>query len=182
LFGETFFNELFTPFVNTSIQRAVIGAFWCLMKKLAYCLVLSMLGLLLASGCGGPRGGTSGLGMEVAKTAHQYIGTPYKFGGRSPKGFDCSGLVWYIYQQYGVDLPDSSSKQSGVGQKIAKNELVPGDLVFFQTKGRIHHVGVYVGGGKMIHAPGRGKKVVKVNFRDKYYQQHFALARRVASR
>jgi cell wall-associated NlpC family hydrolase len=119
--------------------------------------------------------------MEVSRQAHKYIGTPYKFGGRSPKGFDCSGLVWYLYKQHGVNLPDASHKQAGAGVKVKKDDMVPGDLIFFQTNGKIHHVGLYVGGGKMIHAPGKGKKVVKTSLKDKYYRTHYATSRRVAT-
>jgi cell wall-associated NlpC family hydrolase len=133
---------------------------------------------LLFVGCGSKKP-TSGLGMEVARTAHKYIGTPYKYGGRSPAGFDCSGLVWYIYKQYGINLPNASYKQAFAGVKVNRNEMVPGDLVFFQTKGQVHHVGLYVGGNKMIHAPGAGKKVVKTSLKDKYYRSHYATARRV---
>ncbi|MDR1657876.1 MAG: C40 family peptidase [Deltaproteobacteria bacterium] len=150
------------------------------MKKRLLFLVLSIsaLGLLL-TGCGAKKGSSSGLGMELAKSAHQYIGVPYVYGGRSPKGFDCSGLVWYVYRQHGVELPVSSAKQARVGKKVDKDELVPGDLIFFQNKGRISHVGLYIGGNQMIHAPGRGKKVVKVNIKEKYYRQNYAGARRM---
>lgn len=134
---------------------------------------------LLCSGCGLFRG-RSDIGMDVAKTAHKYLGTPYKSGGRSPKGFDCSGLVWFVYKQYGVKLPVSSSDQSEAGFKVSKKKMQPGDLIFFKTKGRIHHVGIYVGGGKMIHAPGLGKKVVKVSLDNNYYVKHFAMARRIS--
>jgi cell wall-associated NlpC family hydrolase len=148
-------------------------------SKYIFVLTLSAAVLLLISGCA--KKGTSGLGMEVARTAHKYIGTPYKYGGRSPKGFDCSGLVWYVYNQYGVKLPTSSDKQASAGSKVKRDDLVPGDLIFFQTKGRIHHVGLYVGSNKMIHAPGTGKKVVKTSLKDKYYRVHYATARRVAN-
>jgi cell wall-associated NlpC family hydrolase len=148
-------------------------------KYLTIVLLVISIGLFF-SGCAGKKA-RSGLGMEVAKTAHKYIGTPYKYGGRSPKGFDCSGLVWYIYKQYGVNLPDASYKQAGAGVKIKREDLVPGDLIFFQTNGQIHHVGLYVGGNKMIHAPGKGKKVVKTSLKEKYYQTHYATSRRVAN-
>jgi cell wall-associated NlpC family hydrolase len=141
-------------------------------------LLIASISLVL-SGCASKKS-SSGLGMEVARTAHKYIGTPYKYGGRSPKGFDCSGLVWYVYKQYGVSLPDASHKQASAGVKVKRDELVPGDLIFFQTNGRIHHVGLYVGGNKMIHAPGQGKKVIKTSLKDKYYRSHYATSRRVA--
>jgi cell wall-associated NlpC family hydrolase len=119
--------------------------------------------------------------MDVAKSAHKYIGVPYVYGGRSPKGFDCSGLVWFVYQQHGIELPVSSAKQARVGKKVDRDELIPGDLIFFQNRGRIDHVGLYVGGNKMIHAPGRGRKVIKVNIKEKYYVQHYAGARRLVN-
>ena len=148
------------------------------MRKRAAIFAIIPLALLLILPACAPKRPASGLGMDVSKTAHKFIGTPYVYGGRSPKGFDCSGLVWYVYRQHGVELPPSSARQAGFGQKVSRDELLPGDLVFFQSKGRIDHVGLYVGGNKMIHAPGRGRKVVKVNIKDKYYRQHFAGARR----
>jgi cell wall-associated NlpC family hydrolase len=147
-------------------------------RYLLFLVLIVSVGLFF-SGCARKKG-PSGLGMEVARMAHKYIGTPYEFGGRSPKGFDCSGLVWYIYKQHGVVLPDASYKQAKVGIKVKRDELVPGDLVFFQTNGQIHHVGFYVGGNKMIHAPGKGKKVVKISLKDKYYRKHYAISRRIA--
>ena len=148
------------------------------MKRLSAVLAVLALGLLL-SACGPARIPRSGLGMDVAKTAHRYIGVPYVYGGRSPKGFDCSGLVWYVYRQHGIELPASSAKQFRVGAKVDFDDLVPGDLVFFKSRSRVDHVGLYVGGGKMIHATGRGRKVVRVSLRDKYYRQHYAGARRL---
>jgi cell wall-associated NlpC family hydrolase len=148
------------------------------MKKIvaALCLVSA---LWIFSGCAARQTGSS-LGLAAAKSAHDQLGVPYVLGGRSPKGFDCSGLVWFVYRQHGVDLPDASWKQVKAGRPVDRDELAPGDLVFFQTKGRISHVGLYVGAGKMIHAPGRGKTVVKVSMKEKYFLQHFAAARRVA--
>ena len=148
------------------------------MRDRALLLLLPMLALgLCLQGCGVSKA-RRGLGMDVAKTAHKYLGSPYAYGGRSPKGFDCSGLVWYVYRQHGVALPVSSAKQAGVGEKVDQDDLIPGDLVFFRSGSRIDHVGLYVGGNKMIHAPGKGRNVVKVNIKDKYYRKHYAGARR----
>jgi cell wall-associated NlpC family hydrolase len=113
-------------------------------------------------------------------TAKKFIGAPYVYGGRSPKGFDCSGLVWYVYRQYGLKLPNSSKKQAAVGRKVARSELIPGDLVFFKSKAQVDHVGIYIGQGQMIHAPGRGRRVTTVSLAEKYYQTHFVTARRVS--
>ena len=101
----------------------------------------------------------------VVGVALRYIGVPYVWGGTTPSGFDCSGFVQYCYQQVGVNLPRTSREQFKVGTFIAAENLgglKPGDLVFFgygADPGRIHHVGMYVGDGNFIHAPGTGDHV-----------------------
>jgi cell wall-associated NlpC family hydrolase len=134
---------------------------------------------LTLSGCGGKRSGVKPLAKAVAGTAEKFLGTPYVSGGRSPKGFDCSGLVWYVYRKNGVELPDTSYKQARAGKHVDRDDMVPGDLVFFRSGRKIDHVGLYVGDGYMIHAPGRGKKVRKANLDDKYYRQHYVTSRRI---
>lgn len=105
---------------------------------------------------------------EVVSIALRYLGVPYKWGGTSPSGFDCSGLCQYTYAQIGVTLPRTSRSQYASGAHIAPDRLDllrPGDLVFFGTGGdpsKVHHVGIYVGDGNFIHAPSRGD-VVKVS-------------------
>ncbi|MDZ4178432.1 MAG: NlpC/P60 family protein [Coriobacteriia bacterium] len=96
---------------------------------------------------------------EVVNIARQYLGAPYKWGASGPNSFDCSGFTSYVYRQVGVSLPHSSRAQIGVGQRVSRADLQPGDLVFFGSP--IHHVGIYVGGGSYIHAPRTGD-VVKV--------------------
>ena len=100
---------------------------------------------------------SSHVGGSAVDVAMQYLGVPYVWAGASPSGFDCSGLVQYVYAKLGVDLPHSSSMQFGYGVPVARSQLEPGDLVFFG--GNIHHVGIYVGGGNMIHAPQTGSVV-----------------------
>lgn len=105
---------------------------------------------------------------SVVDIALQFLGVPYVWGGSTPSGFDCSGLVQYVYRQVGVSLPRTSQSQFSVGQRIPADRvdlLVPGDLVFFGYDGdpqRVHHVGIYVGGGDYVHAPYTGA-VVRVN-------------------
>lgn len=93
----------------------------------------------------------------AASIAMQFLGVPYVWGGASPSGFDCSGLVMYVYARMGIFLPHSASAQYYSGTPISYSELAPGDLVFFGNP--IGHVGIYIGGGSMIHAPFEGQVV-----------------------
>ena len=95
---------------------------------------------------------------EAATIAMRYLGVPYAWGGASPAGFDCSGLVMYVYAQLGIALPHYAAAQYGFGTPVPPDQLQPGDLVFFDGLG---HVGIYIGGGQMIHAPHSGD-VVKI--------------------
>ena len=95
----------------------------------------------------------------VVGIAMQYLGTPYVYGGESPGGFDCSGLVMYVFGQIGVSLPHNAAAQYGDGMPVSRDQLEPGDLVFFNGLG---HVGIYIGGGQFIHAPHTGD-VVKIS-------------------
>jgi cell wall-associated NlpC family hydrolase len=110
--------------------------------------------------------GTPGASHDGAvEIALRYVGVPYVWGGSSPSGFDCSGLTHYVYLQLGIDLPRTSREQYRVGAFIAEDQLdalKPGDLVFFGSNGdpgQVHHVGMYVGSGNFLHAPGTGDHV-----------------------
>ncbi len=96
---------------------------------------------------------------EAATIALRYLGVPYVWGGATPSGFDCSGLVMYVYAQLGISLPHYAAAQYAMGQAVARNELQPGDLVFFDN---LNHVGIYIGGGQFVHAPQTGD-VVKIS-------------------
>jgi cell wall-associated NlpC family hydrolase len=95
-------------------------------------------------------------GRKVVRIARRYLGVPYRYGGMSPSGFDCSGLVSYAYAKLGVALPHNAAAQYSLGRPVQIEQLQPGDLVFFSGLG---HVGLAVGGGRYIHAPQSGERV-----------------------
>ena len=119
----------------------------------------------------------------VLSRAVNVLGTPYRWGGSSPsKGFDCSGLVKYAFNDVAaVDLPRTSSEMaSGHGQKVERKDLKPGDLLFFNIKSRkVNHVAIYLGNDRFIHAPRRGKSVTIDTLQKPYWQSHYVVAKRV---
>jgi peptidoglycan DL-endopeptidase CwlO len=103
-----------------------------------------------------PNPPASTLGGQAVAIAERYLGVPYVWGGASPSGFDCSGLTMYVYGQLGVSLPHNAAAQYDSLPHVSESDLQPGDLVFFDGLG---HVGIYIGGGEMIHAPHTGTVV-----------------------
>ena len=120
---------------------------------------------------------------NILQRALTLLGTPYRWGGTSPdNGFDCSGLVSYVFRSaLGIDLPRVSREQANSGELVAnKSELAEGDLVFFGRKGRIDHVGIYVGEGRFVHAPSTGKDVMVSSLEKGYWSGKYMQARRLA--
>ena len=141
-----------------------------------------LLILVSASGCGHAPvdNAPTTLGNRAADQALAMVGKPYKYGGNTPKGFDCSGLVQYSYGRVGVHLPHGTVSLRHVSRPISRNNLKRGDLVFFTQEGkRSSHVALYIGGGRFVHSPSRGKNVYITGFDDAYWQRHFTEARRL---
>ena len=121
---------------------------------------------------------SSGNGSSVVATANQYIGSRYVYGGTAPSGFDCSGFTSYVYKKYGVSLSRTAAGQYSNGVAVSKGELQPGDLVMFGKSG-INHVGIYIGGGKMIHAANPSRGVTTDTINSGYYGTNYVGARRI---
>jgi cell wall-associated NlpC family hydrolase len=119
------------------------------------------------------------LGERAVKIALKAVGVPYRWGGTSPaSGFDCSGLVRWAYGRVGISLPHSSYALYGRGRYVRRSRMRPGDLVFFSGLG---HVGMYVGRGRMVHAPHAGSRVQVVTLGGPYYGGSLVGARRIAA-
>ncbi|MEA4901199.1 MAG: C40 family peptidase [Desulfitobacterium sp.] len=117
---------------------------------------------------------------KLVSNAMSLIGVPYVFGGTSRSGFDCSGYTQYVFQGSGVSLPRTSYAQYGVGSAVSRDELQPGDLVFFSTYDKgASHVGIYIGGGSFVHASNSGVRTTSLS--DSYYASRYVGARRVSN-
>jgi cell wall-associated NlpC family hydrolase len=119
------------------------------------------------------------LGERAARIALRAVGVPYSWGGTSPSsGFDCSGLVYWAYGKLGVEVPHSSYALAEIGRRIGRPHLKPGDVLVFSSYG---HVGLYVGRGRMVHAPHSGTRVEVVSLGGSGYGSRLVTARRVTS-
>lgn len=114
-------------------------------------------------------------GDKIVAKAKQYLGVPYKWGGTTPSGFDCSGFVYYVMRSLGINISRTQTVMYAQGTPVSKSNLQPGDLVFFQNtyKAGLSHVGIYVGDGQFIHAPSSGKVVSYANLYTDYYIEHY---------
>ena len=129
---------------------------------------------------GGSIKSTAELRDDAAMHAQSMIGKPYKYGGTSPAGFDCSGLVLYSYRRAGLVLPHGTDKQRALSRSIKVAELRRGDLVFFNQEGKKYgHVGIYIGEGRFVHAPSSGKSVRSDRLDTPYWRKHLSEARRI---
>jgi len=116
------------------------------------------------------------LGARAAALARSFVGTPYRFGGDSPSGFDCSGLVFYVYRELGLSIPRTAAEQRAAAQHVDGDALEPGDLVFFSTPK--DHVGIYLGHGEFVHAPAHGRTVERARLDTPYFILGYAGAGR----
>ena len=159
--------------------------------------VLLLLAVLVATGCtplpersteafpppaAAPRPEPSSpLGQRVAATALQFLGTPYRYGGDSPAGFDCSGLVWYSYRQLGHRVPRTTEGLQAGSRPVPASALRPGDLLFFRFNDRRKptHVGIYLGQRRFVHAPSSGGRVSRARLDAPYWRERLVGAGRL---
>jgi cell wall-associated NlpC family hydrolase len=113
---------------------------------------------------------------HVVSTSLKYVGAPYEWGGTSPAGFDCSGFIQFVYARAGVSLPHGVVKQYRLGSAVSRDELEPGDLVFFD---RLRHAGIYIGDMRFVHATKPGDVVTISRLDDEWFRRRWIGARRL---
>ena len=127
-----------------------------------------------------PRIADAALGSAIADVAMGMVGTRYRYGGTDPlEGFDCSGLVYYAYEQAGYRVPRTSQELFRAARKISIGDADPGDLMFFQDQTKLSHVGIYLGDGLFVHAPASGQNVAVGSLESPYYLEHLVAVGRL---
>jgi cell wall-associated NlpC family hydrolase len=122
---------------------------------------------------------THSRGEDLANYALTLRGTPYRYGGATRAGFDCSGFVFYTHRQLGLTVPRTSRDQARQAEEVKERKLQPGDLVFFRIGSRrVNHVGIYIGDKQFVHAPGAGKPVTVNSLDEEFYSDRFESAGR----
>jgi hypothetical protein len=155
---------------TSAVSRGLLG--------LAQCLVLAALLAACVSVPRAPRVEQTP-GQAVAAVARSLVGSPYRFGGSDVRGFDCSGLAVYAYERAGLAIPRTAIEQHRSARPVPRPELAPGDLVFFRIRSfHVNHVGIYVGGGRFIHAPRSDALVSYASLDEGFYRKHFVSAGR----
>ena len=144
--------------------------------------LLILCAFFFAASAFGAQMSASDYRAAAAREALVKVGIHYRYGGASPEqGFDCSGLVSYVFERaWGVSLPRSTAEQRSLGRPVRRTQLEPGDLVFYNTRNRPYsHVGIYLGDGIFVHAPRRGQRVRLENVDNPYWRARFSGARRL---
>jgi cell wall-associated NlpC family hydrolase len=145
-------------------------------------LLLALAGLTGCASTAQQSAAESEAGATTAKTqsrshrglaiARDMVGIPYRYGGADPRGFDCSGLVYYSYRKAGIEVPRTADEQYRKSKRVQAGALQPGDLVFFTiSRDKPSHVGIYTGNGRFIHAPSSGKSVAYASLHNPYWEE-----------
>jgi len=149
---------------------------------MAFSLVITMLALLAACGSAPvdpARASKASAGDRAATVALQQVGVPYRYGGSSPTGFDCSGLVQYSYSRAGVSVPRTTGQLWSAASPVSGQDLRPGDLLFFNIEGKMSHVGLYLGERRFVHAPQSGRTVSVASLDTPFYKRALIRAGRL---
>jgi murein DD-endopeptidase len=144
--------------------------------------LLIALCVTLLAGCGGSTlvRGDPVVQHRIVLEALGQVGRPYRYGGSTPEGFDCSGLVQYVYREAGIPLPRTTVEQYRSGRRVKLRDLEPGDLLFYRFDRRpVDHVAIYLGDGQAVHAPARGRAVIVAAVDLPHWQKRYVDAVRI---
>ena len=117
--------------------------------------------------------------QQIVDTASSMLGVPYRYGGRTPTGFDCSGLVYFSYDSAGIRVPRTSTALFSAAEPVGVPDARPGDLLFFSFTNKVSHVAIYLGDDEFVHAPSSGRHVSMASLNDPHYRAHFVGAGRL---
>ena len=123
--------------------------------------------------------GNETVGDRAVSIALDQVGTPYRYGGNTPRGFDCSGLIHYAYREAGLSVPRTTAQLWSAAEAVGTRELQAGDLLFFSIAGKMSHVGLYVGGKRFVHAPQSGRTVEVTSMDMPFYRAALVRAGRL---
>lgn len=140
--------------------------------------VLLVGAVAVLSGCAATEVARDEVGDRAAAVALEQVGTPYRYGGATPTGFDCSGLVHYSYRQAGHSIPRTTAAQWAELTPVDRRDMRAGDLLFFSVNGKMSHVGLYLGENRFVHAPSSGRTVEIERLDSTYYRGAFLRAGR----
>jgi murein DD-endopeptidase len=139
-----------------------------------------LIALLLTACASGPREREPGPGARITASALAQLGRPYRYGGSTPAGFDCSGLVQYAHGVAGIGVPRTTDDQHDAARAVQLRKLAPGDVLFFRIDSRkVSHVAIYTGDGRFVHAPDSGKVVEMRRLDEPYYRERVVGAGRL---
>lgn len=154
--------------------------------------LLACLAACLLSGCGAKTitglvwrepeaAGPVGSGSAVARSALSQVGKPYRYGGSTPRGFDCSGLIWWAYRQNGVTVPRVTTDQAKAGKAVKASAMQPGDVLVFKSRSssRGLHTALYAGNGTFVHSPSSGSRVRTDKIANSYWSKRLIRVRRI---
>lgn len=125
--------------------------------------------------------GPAGSGSAVARSALSQVGKPYRYGGSTPRGFDCSGLIWWAYRQHGVTVPRVTTDQARAGKAVKANAMRPGDVLVFKSRSSARglHTALYAGNGTFVHSPSSGSRVRTDKIANSYWSKRLIRVRRI---
>ncbi len=140
--------------------------------------------LVLLAACGGnanfkPQSAVAGPGQQAATVALEQVGVPYRYGGSTPNGFDCSGLVQYAYSRAGLNVPRTTGQLWSAAKPVEPQDLAAGDVLFFSIEGKMSHVGMYLGERRFVHAPQSGRSVSVASLDAPFYRSALIRAGRL---